>query len=896
MDTPTSSRRRSLKSNSGHNYDNLIASYWRQHRRPATYLDDHDGAVGHRLEPLQLTNPRSIFSSGKEPSVARDESAITSPSSSTMPSTAIQVDDGSLVPPGHHDDDITVNRKKSPPPTPPRKDSLPPAPPPKDLVPTTAVSSTPKTSTSTDKSPFSFMSSTFAKFSQRRQRKPANNDNNHNHVKIMDASRQQEKQIQKNQNNPLESSNGSFELPTLSSSLSGTTTDKIKSFEVGPVHQPQKTSSSDSRVSTRSFTGSIGDSLESRQTNQLAQSSLDQTDSNSGSDNSSTGSSRAGIGKGSEDKSKGSGSSDSGGGSQTTKKQRPNIPRIVIPDGTSINLSTPPSTPQQGLLTQPSLRSSQMTPWPYNFLQINERPRLQRSTSFRVTNNNNKNTNDLQKGKHEGKDRRRSKDQSVQEQQRQHSKQQQQRQQAAGTSLESTRPHAEPHKHPQEQQQQSAAGGSGQRQQYPQEPGEMTAGTAGTAGTEEAPTPQSTHNEEHSYLPEFGIMGIPMGFRTESLSSNEDKHMWWDYDQNENALGGLFSRAFWNRRFSTRSALSNTLKHIATTFLGLLIIVAIALTALGRIRHRSQVSDSIPESLDGTVIEARIVVIKGLGELKRPRTEAGSTSPPPPPPSSEEEEMEQANLRAIKVVESTKIPVWTGPIYRECFREECELEAFGKQFFAFMNPESFAINLNNKNWPSLCNSCIEITQNQFVYKTKVRVLGDLLTCSGNPNASTVTTAINQIHPSSSSMPRSFSTSITIKPSPTTMTIVAPSSTSTAPRSRKILSNDSESSRDKNYDRHHRRPHHEKKRPRRIQQFERREAEPSPSKSLMSASTLVLAPVPTRTLDNSTTTTPPLPYLIIDAATFENLTRYDSRMVLRNMDSLQVQFRFVLCDD
>ncbi|KAF9097260.1 hypothetical protein BGX23_009379 [Mortierella sp. AD031] len=44
-----------------------------------------------------------------------------------------------------------------------------------------------------------------------------------------------------------------------------------------------------------------------------------------------------------------------------------------------------------------------------------------------------------------------------------------------------------------------------------------------------------------------------------------------------------------------------------------------------------------------------------------------------------------------------------------------------------LHPKNFGIELPH-NWPSLCNSCIEISRNQFVYKTKVRVLGDLTTC------------------------------------------------------------------------------------------------------------------------------------------------------------------------
>lgn len=39
----------------------------------------------------------------------------------------------------------------------------------------------------------------------------------------------------------------------------------------------------------------------------------------------------------------------------------------------------------------------------------------------------------------------------------------------------------------------------------------------------------------------------------------------------------------------------------------------------------------------------------------------------------------------------------------------------------------------------------------------------------------------------------------------------------------------------------------------------------------------------------------LPYLIVDPSTFNNLTMYETQATLHEMDLLQVQFRFVLCD-
>ncbi|KAG0027183.1 hypothetical protein BGZ81_005807 [Podila clonocystis] len=158
-----------------------------------------------------------------------------------------------------------------------------------------------------------------------------------------------------------------------------------------------------------------------------------------------------------------------------------------------------------------------------------------------------------------------------------------------------------------------------------------------------------------SFSPAFGILGIPhYGDGTAESETSSQRHIWWDYDNEDESYGSWCSKERWHHVFCTRPGLTNTGKRLVTTTLGLVVILALALTALGKIRHRNRVSDMIPESLEG---------------------------------------------------------------------KRCETMAW-KEFVAFMNPESFGIRLP-QNWPSLCSSCIEISRNRFVYRTTVRVLGDL---------------------------------------------------------------------------------------------------------------------------------------------------------------------------
>lgn len=264
---------------------------------------------------------------------------------------------------------------------------------------------------------------------------------------------------------------------------------------------------------------------------------------------------------------------------------------------------------------------------------------------------------------------RRSSSQRAAPQQEQQQQQQQQAQRDGSESIETiSRSEAPAQEQPQFQQQHQQDPSGIQHGRYIQESGETTAATAGT---------EARTHEERGYLPEFGIMGLPMVDRAESLSSSE-KYVWWGYDEHEQGPGGVFTGSFWRRRFSTRAAVLNTLKHAATTSLGLLIILAIALTALGKIKNRDQVSDSIPHSLDGTIMEAQVVVVKDLSSLQKLKVATGSGTVAP----GEQDALDQ--LETITIVETSRIPIWTDPIRKECFQKKCDLKSFGKEFFAFM--------------------------------------------------------------------------------------------------------------------------------------------------------------------------------------------------------------------
>ncbi|KAG0098566.1 hypothetical protein BGZ93_011095 [Podila epicladia] len=144
-----------------------------------------------------------------------------------------------------------------------------------------------------------------------------------------------------------------------------------------------------------------------------------------------------------------------------------------------------------------------------------------------------------------------------------------------------------------------------------------------------------------------------------------------------------------------------------------------------------------------------------------------------------------------------------------------------------MNPESYGIQLP-QNWPSLCSSCIEISRNEFVYRT------------------TISSSKTQISSKTGRI-----TSPSKKPIP-------------------------------QYQGHG--PHTPKK--------------PIISKNMpkpRSPTRLRKAALPKRQV-KSPTQGETFPSLIVDPATFNNLTEYDSVNAIQSMEQLRVQFRFVLCDD
>ncbi|KAG9070181.1 hypothetical protein KI688_009513 [Linnemannia hyalina] len=471
------------------------------------------------------------------------------------------------------------------------------------------------------------------------------------------------------------------------------------------------------------------------------------------------------------------------GSAGTPKKPRPSVPRIIIPDGTSINLSTPPTTPRQSYRTPLPVV---MVHWPYTLQQIKEKLRSQGRLPYR-------------------------------------------RNQVAPL-----RQAVDPGNNTADQRQKST-------QQTPRATGQADvqielAELSPAEGRESFPEVNSALDDPSSpeqlprlpHMSEFGVMGFQTGGRNDSMSSS-DKFIWWDYEESSE---GFFSRERWRRALCSRPGLVNLCKHIVATSLGLITILALALTALGRIKNHQQVSDTIPESLADNIMESQIVVIKDFNRLQQANLAQGNYA-----------QLEQQP----QVKTTSKIPIWTQPIRQGCFHEKCDIKDLSKEYFAFMNPESFGIALPH-NWPSLCNSCIEISRNQFVYKTKVRILGDLSTCSVDatqPNGSVVPSPV-------SSTPASTSQSIsaTLPSNPV-----------------------------------HKTHRHKPKRLGTIPDLYPHSRENKAQKRQEAgAHPLVQDPAVAT-----------LPYLIVDPSTFNNLTMYDTQAALHDMVLLPVQFRFVVCE-
>lgn len=304
----------------------------------------------------------------------------------------------------------------------------------------------------------------------------------------------------------------------------------------------------------------------------------------------------------------------------TPVKPRPSVPRIIIPDGTSINLSTPPTTPRQ---SHRSPLPVIMAHWPYTLQQIKERLRSQgrlpysrnQVAAFRQAIDPRNNTADQQQ---------------------------------------------------KEIQQSPEATGQADVQIELAELNALEGQESFSEVNRDPEDPSSPEQIPHlPHMSEFGVMRFQMGGRNDSLSSNE-KFIWWDYEETSE---GFFSRERWRRALCSRPGLVNLCKHIITTSLGLITILALTLTALGRIKHHQQVSDTIPESLADNIMEAQIAVIKDFNRFQQTSLAQRTFV----------QLEEQPQLKT-----SSKIPIWTQPIREGCFHEKCDIEDLGKDYFAFM--------------------------------------------------------------------------------------------------------------------------------------------------------------------------------------------------------------------
>lgn len=308
------------------------------------------------------------------------------------------------------------------------------------------------------------------------------------------------------------------------------------------------------------------------------------------------------------------------GSAGTPINPRPSVPRIIIPDGTSINLSTPPTTPRQ---SHRAPLPVSMVHWPYTLQQIKERLRSQGRLPYR------------------------------------------------GNQIAPLRQAIDPGNNTADQHRKEtrqSLGPTGQAD-VQIELAELTAveGQESFPEVNRAPDDPS-FPEQIPHLPhmsEFGVMGFQTGGRNDSLSSSE-KFIWWDFEESSE---GFFSRERWRRALCSRPGLVNLCKHIIATSLGLITILALTLTALGRIKNHQQVSDTIPESLADNIMEAQIVLIKDFNRFQQTSLAQGNY-----------EQLEQQP----QVKSSSKIPIWTQSIRQGCFHEKCDLEDLGKEYFAFM--------------------------------------------------------------------------------------------------------------------------------------------------------------------------------------------------------------------
>ncbi|KAF9585533.1 hypothetical protein BGW38_001934 [Lunasporangiospora selenospora] len=400
--------------------------------------------------------------------------------------------------------------------------------------------------------------------------------------------------------------------------------------------------------------------------------------------------------------------------------------------------------------------------------------------------------------------------------------------------------------------------------------------------------------------------------------------------------GRLFSKERWRHLLLSRAGLKKTSKFATSTILGTIMIIALALTAVGQLKSRARATEPVPETLVGLIMDAQIVLIKDSSEL--------------------EVAFNNKNIRTKVGASQTKDtqPIPWAPIAdtEEKYRE---------------NPNAFGIALPN-NWPALCNSCIEISRNQFVYKTTVRLLGDLEACldHSKPNppmttniqvnsfATQLSGSVPSMMPASSSgvavasrehtrpilskepdqqmkvdkesllsAENSFALDGTNVISPMwlnqaegSLTAATPSTTvpfttfksATSFVSNIELSKESEILNGVEKDHPLSRRRHKFGR-RLVKRIKAAATEVLTSTPNEKDTTPIQQPNPTITSAFMTTTTPrpestpnpvdfwstqDLPLLMVDPLTFMNLTTFDSTTALQNMDRLLIHFRFVEC--
>ncbi|KAF9438830.1 hypothetical protein BGZ76_004141 [Entomortierella beljakovae] len=421
--------------------------------------------------------------------------------------------------------------------------------------------------------------------------------------------------------------------------------------------------------------------------------------------------------------------------------------------------------------------------------------------------------------------------------------------------------------------------------------------------------PTGSEDSLEQVLSHNRVMGVPLhGYRSQSLST-DGKEDW--FEEEEETPGSYFSHTRWSYLCCTKPGLLKTFKHSLTVIFGLFTIIAIGITASGKFRNRSRVSDYIPTNLTNAIMEAQVVVIKDFDRFQRSKRDYGQQLNSFNPLISRRDSVDSQS--------ESRIPIWTGPVHTHCLHEKCDIEHFGEKYFAFIHAESFGISLD-KNWPSLCNSCIEISINRFVYNTKVRILGDLLLCPAGQSETTESNPSSHLTELAAISPlptRASNTNATSNTTTATMT-----TTATHTLTAKTPGHEIPVASTKRHKFSSERPKY-----------------PLSSSNSIPSSTLTKDPKPSdlkpreqiegskmssrrmyRQGNDHTkkghqkqhmmarnqlshrdliaqfgSSTSALPYLIVDPATFTNLTVFEAQEELQKLKFLRVHFRFVLCD-